>query len=199
MAGPSANNYNHRHCVKTRKPSSVVEVNLFKYNQACIAIMRIHQKERPASDEEHMKVVQEECKRFGVNLSARSRSPARSSSPLSSGYESGSSGCSSPSSSSSGSSVPSSGSSSRSVTPPASQVALSFGIINVDLAIVSSARNAPATAARVAKRRLDGDAFEIVLDTVEPVVKRTKIFTKEELKKQCDIVAEFREKVIGSL
>ncbi|CAL2028642.1 unnamed protein product [Caenorhabditis brenneri] len=194
MAGPSANKYTHRHSVK---PFSVVEVNLFKYNQACLAIMRRHQKERPGSDEEHMKIVQEECKRFDVNLSARSRSSARrSSSPLSSGYESG---CSSPSSSSPGSSAPSSGSSSRSDTPPASQFAWSFGTINVDFAIDSSARNAPATAARITKRRLDGDAFEILLDTAEPVVKKTKVFTPEELKKQGDIVEEFRKRVIGSL
>ncbi|EGT60341.1 hypothetical protein CAEBREN_15686 [Caenorhabditis brenneri] len=147
-----------------------------------------------------MKIVQEECKRFDVNLSARSRSSARrSSSPLSSGYESGSSGCSSPSSSSPGSSAPSSGSSSRSDTPPASQFAWSFGTINVDFAIDSSARNAPATAARITKRRLDGNAFEIVLDTAEPVVKKTKVFTPEELKKQGDIVEEFRKRVIGSL
>ncbi|CAO4362270.1 unnamed protein product [Caenorhabditis nigoni] len=55
--------------------------------------------------------------------------------------------------------------------------------------------NAPAAGCRVIRRQLEGEAFEIVVDTeAKPIQKKQKTFSPEEKKKQVDLVDEWKKR-----
>ncbi|CAO4362269.1 unnamed protein product [Caenorhabditis nigoni] len=60
--------------------------------------------------------------------------------------------------------------------------------------------NAPAAGCRVIRRQLEGEAFEIVVDSeAKPIPKKQKTFSPEEKKKQVDLVDEWKKKILASM
>ncbi|CAO4362272.1 unnamed protein product [Caenorhabditis nigoni] len=60
--------------------------------------------------------------------------------------------------------------------------------------------NAPTAGCRVIRRQLEGEAFEIVVDTeAKPIPKKQKTFSPEEKKKQVDLVDEWKKQILSSM
>ncbi|PIC52568.1 hypothetical protein B9Z55_002618 [Caenorhabditis nigoni] len=60
--------------------------------------------------------------------------------------------------------------------------------------------NAPTAGCRIIRRQLEGEAFEIVVDTeAKPIPKKQKAFSPEEKKKQVDLVDEWKKQILSSM